>query len=90
MSYATDFYEGYIKPFNITEFTHRDILIHTTTNCSYTVLQDLKDILFKENKTLTESERCVNKKRFKVYKIEDKECRGGLSYTDNYQRIQFG
>ena len=42
MSYATDFIEGYLKPFNIQEFTHRDILIHTTTNCSYGVLVDLK------------------------------------------------
>ena len=72
MSYATDFIEGYLKPFNIKEFTHRDILIHTTTNCSYGVLQDLKTQLKKVDKILTESERCINKKRYKVYKIEDK------------------
>ena len=73
MSYATDFLNGYIKPFNITEFTHRDILLHTTTNCSYSVLQDIKMLLFKMNKILTESEKCINKKRFKVYRIEDKK-----------------
>ena len=71
MSYATDFIEGYIKPFNITEFTHRDILIHTTTNCSYSVLQDVKMLLKKVDKYLTETERCINKKRYKVYKIEE-------------------
>lgn len=71
MSYATDFLEGYLKPFNITEFTHRDILLYTTTNCSYSVLQDLKMLLYKANKILTESEKCINKKRYKVYKIED-------------------
>lgn len=73
MSYATDFLEGYLKPFNITEFTHRDILIHTTTNCSYGVLVDLKRLLKTANKILTESERCINKKRYKVYRIEDKD-----------------
>ena len=71
MSYATDFLEGYLKPFNITEFTHRDILLYTTTNCSYSVLQDLKMLLYKANKILTESEKCINKKRYKVYKIEE-------------------
>lgn len=71
MSYATDFIEGYIKPFNIKEFTHRDILIHTTTNCSYSVLQDIKMILKQVDKYLTESEKCRNKKRYKVYKIEE-------------------
>lgn len=73
MSYANEFLEGYLKPFNIKEFTHRDILLHTTTNCSYTVLQDLKMLLKKANKILTEKEKCINKKRYKVYKIEDKE-----------------
>ena len=73
MSYATDFYNGYIKPYNITEFTHRDILIYTSTNCSYSVLQDLKALLLDLNKIVTESEQCINKKRFKVYKIEDKD-----------------
>lgn len=71
MSYATDFIEGYLKPFNIKEFTHRDILMHTTTNCSYSVLQDIKMILKQVNKYLTESEKCINKKRYKVYKIEE-------------------
>ena len=73
MGYASDFLEGYLIPFNVKEFTHRDILLHTGTNCSYTVLQDLKMLLYKANKILTESEKCINKKRYKVYKIEDKE-----------------
>lgn len=73
MSYATDFLDNYINRYNVTEFTHRDILLNTTTNCSYGVLQDIKLILNKFNKKLTESERCINKKRFKVYKIEEKD-----------------
>lgn len=71
MSYATEFIENYIKPFNIKEFTHRDILLHTTTNCSYSVLQDIKMIFKKDNLYLTETERCINKKRQKVYRIEE-------------------
>lgn len=70
MSYATEFYE-YIKQNNIKKFTHRDILIQTDTNCSYSVLSDLKRILFKNNMTLKETsiER-VNKKGKKRIFIE--------------------
>lgn len=73
MSYATDFLEGYIKPFNITEFTHRDILMHITTNCSYGVLRELKRHLFKIDKILIEFESKNNNKKYKIYKIEDKK-----------------
>ena len=73
MSYATDFINGYLKPFNIKEFTHRDILKNTNTNCSYGVLRELKKHLFAIDKILIETEKTNNNKRFKVYTIEDKK-----------------
>lgn len=69
MSYATEFLEGYIKPFNIKEFTHRDILLHTTTNCPHKVLQRLKKILSDNGLILTESK--IDNKGTKKYTIEE-------------------
>ena len=38
MTYATEFYEGYIKRYNIKSFTHKDIQNETDANCPYGVL----------------------------------------------------
>ena len=69
MSYATDFLK-HLRALGLTNFTHRDILINTTTNCPYSVLCDIKLILSRENKHLTEKEEITNKKRYKRYFIE--------------------
>ena len=73
MSYAQDFYE-YLKNHKLNVFTHRDILIHTTCNCSYGVLADLRMLLYKEGLTLkVEDIETVNSRgkgrRFKRYEI---------------------
>ena len=71
MSYATAFIDGYIKPFNIKEFTHRDILTYTTTNCPHKVLQHIKEIFKKEKKYLEEEK--IDNKGTKKYIIKDIE-----------------
>lgn len=73
MSYAQDFYE-YLKNHKLNVFTHRDILLNTTTNCSYSVLADLRMLLYKEGLTLkVEDIETVNSRgkgrRFKRYEI---------------------
>lgn len=73
MSYAQDFYE-YLKNHKLNVFTHRDILLHTNTNCSYSVLVDLRVLLFKIGLELKEEEvETINskgqKRRFKQYEI---------------------
>lgn len=67
MGYAENFYFDYLKPFNIKEFTHRDILIHTTTNCPHKVLQSLRKLLYSLNYRL--EEETINNKGVKKYTI---------------------
>ena len=50
------------------EFTHRDIILATNTNCPYTVLRSLKKYYDIES---IETE--VNGKRFRIYKAKEKE-----------------
>ena len=69
MSYATDFL-NYLKAFNINNFTHRNILVQTTTNCPYSVLSDIRIMLKRENKKLRVEEEIKNKQRYKRYFIE--------------------
>ena len=75
LTYAQEFFD-YLKNKNLREFTHRDILLVTGTNCSYSVLVDLKEMLFKLGLILreTKEERTNqrNQKRiFKKYTIEE-------------------
>lgn len=75
LTYAQEFFD-YIKTQNLKEFTHRDILLVTNTNCSYSVLADLKKMLFKLGLILkeTKEERTNNrnqKRIFKKYTIEE-------------------
>lgn len=75
ITYAQEFYD-YLKEKKLREFTHRDILLVTGTNCSYSVLVDLKEMLYKLGLILkeTKEERTNqrNQKRiFKKYTIEE-------------------
>lgn len=75
LTYAQEFFD-YLKAQNLREFTHRDILLVTGTNCSYSVLVDLKEMLYKLGLILkeTKEERTNqrNQKRiFKKYTIEE-------------------
>lgn len=75
MGYAQEFFNNYIQPKGLCSFTHRDLLIHTDTNCSYTVLQELKPLLKLKGLTIREEkEERINsknqKKRYKRYYIE--------------------
>ena len=69
MSYATDFID-HLTALGLKQFTHRDILIHTNTNCSYSVLSDLKMKLYQLGKELREEKA---KTGVKTYYIEDKK-----------------
>ena len=71
MGYAEEFYFGYLKPLSIKEFTHRDILAHTATNCPHKVLQALRNLLFKLNFSLTEEK--IDSHGTKKYTIVEKE-----------------
>lgn len=68
----------YLKRNDCKSFTHRDILKHTDTNCSYSVVKYLKKELEKLGLKLVETiEYRTNKKnarrRFKRYWIEKLE-----------------
>jgi len=39
MTYATEFYNDYIKRYNVKSFTHKDIIKETDANCPYGVLK---------------------------------------------------
>jgi len=71
MSYATMFIE-YLRQTQKTDFTHRDILLETGTNCPYSVLVDVKELLYKLGYKLTE--KMVNsntgKRPYKRFYIE--------------------
>lgn len=71
MGYAEIFYFDYLKPLNIKEFTHRDILMHTTTNCPHKVLQSLKRLLNSLNYRLEEEK--ISNNGTKKYTIKDIE-----------------
>jgi len=74
MSYATEF----IKELNarrLNNFTHRDILMWTNANCSYSVLRDIKDEFEKDGYRLVELwEESTNtkkeRKKFRRYWVE--------------------
>ena len=74
MSYATEF----IKELNarrLNNFTHRDILMWTNANCSYSVLRDIKDEFEKDGYRLIELwEESTNtrkeRKKFRRYWVE--------------------
>ncbi len=74
-SYAEEFFNKYIETNKITNFTHRDLLKFTDTNCSYSVLRYLKAFLFSKGLQIREEkeERINSKneiKRYKRYYIE--------------------
>lgn len=77
-TYAQDFFEGYLKPNGITEFTHKDIQRETDTNCTYSVVQDLRALLDARGYCVKEEwQKRINKRnqkrRFKQYYIEKKD-----------------
>ena len=74
MSYATEFLKE-LKTRELNSFTHRDILTLTNTNCSYSVLRDIKEELAKDGYQLVEFwEQHTNvkneTKKFRKYFIE--------------------
>lgn len=74
-TYAEEFFNNYIQPKGIKNFTHRDLLMHTDTNCTYSVLRSLKNLLKLKGFTIreVEEERINSKnqlKRYKRYYIE--------------------
>lgn len=69
MSYATEFIK-YLDALGLKNFTHRDILIQTATNCPYSVLPDIKILLKREGKQLKKKEEIKNNRRYKRYYIE--------------------
>ena len=77
MSYASEFYEDFIKPNGLITFTHKDIQRETDTNCTYSVVQDLRALLDASGYCVKEIwQENINKrnqkKRFKQYFIEKK------------------
>ncbi len=70
MSYAQEFFNNYIEPNKINSFTHRDLLQHTNTNCSYSVLRCLKAFLHSKGLQIREEkeERINEKNEIKRYK----------------------
>ena len=77
MTYAQDFYEDYIKAKGLLSFTHKDIQLYTDTNCSYSVMESLRSLLFNLGFILTEREeekfnKKGQKRKFKRYFIEEK------------------
>lgn len=75
LTYAQEFFD-YLKNKNLREFTHRDILLVTGTNCSYSVLVDLKEMFLKLGLILRETKeertnRRNQKRIFKKYTIEE-------------------
>lgn len=77
-SYAQEFFEGYLKPKGITQFTHKDIQRETDTNCTYSVVQDLRALFDAMGMCLKEEwQGRINRKnqtrRFKRYFIEKKD-----------------
>ena len=79
MTYATEFYNDYIKRYNVKSFTHRDISQVTDTNCPYGVLKHtLLPLLESLGYTIrVERESRINSKGqtkyFNRYYIEGKE-----------------
>ena len=68
MTYAEEFFNNYLKPKGIKTFTHRDMLIHTDTNCTYSVLRCLKAYLGTiELSVREEKEERINSKNQKKY-----------------------
>lgn len=78
MTYAVEFYEDYLKPNGIFYFSHKDIQRETDTNCTYSVVQDLRALLDTMGYCVKEEwQERINKRnqkrRFKQYYIEKKE-----------------
>lgn len=70
-SYAFDALK-WIEYKEMKSFTHKDIARATNANCSHSVLRDIKKILSREDKKLTEIwETNENHKRYKRYFIEE-------------------
>ena len=74
MTYATEFIKE-LQARKLNNFTHKDILMWTDANCSYSVLRDIREQFEKDGYRLIEvSEQRTNTKnetkKFKRYWVE--------------------